>query len=268
MNLKPGEIQKGSFPETYKLLDAQIKKYNNDPVKKKFYENIKSRVKDAEKSCNSLIEKSKQIMLKDPADPTKTKSFFDLYVSGKEQFVSLLWFSDKIGSEERLGNIDHTASTVNIASLSYDNGSVNTKPDFIDKTKSVWHQFTHQKGIAKFLANGCLAVGLGEVISKGVTSYLVKEEIVKSSMGLFGLVEMGIDKLPLLSEALSFGMNTIWNFSPLAVGLAGGFIALKAIPLARGLVDKLKAKHKDANALETGIKKVLNDQPDQSSVLS
>ena len=261
MSLNPAELQSQNFQNTYKLLNEKIKKCKSDPVKEDFYKGIKKKVEKAEEKLKSLIAKTKEIKMKPAEGATEGVSFYDKFIAGKEKLVSLMWLSDKVGAELNSENIDsEKTTTVKLSDFNAEGEEINTKRDFIDKTKSVVHQFTHGTGFAKFLMNGCLAVGIGEVLTKGVTSYLAKEGIVESSMGLFGLADLGIKNASTLWGFLETGFSVVTGFSTLALGVGAGLLVLKGIPMIRGLVDKIKAKHKEANSLETGIEKMMQEQ--------
>ena len=256
------EIQKGKFAEAIKICDNQIKTFKNSPDKQKKYQEAKKALQEAQAKLNDIIEKTKTILLNepDPADATKKLSFYDKFIGKKnENFVTLAWLSSKIAIEKTAGNFE-TASVAVVDELKFGAKEIDPRFDMIDRTKSITKQFLEGKGVSAWLAKGCLAVGIGEILTKGITSYLAKEGIMQSAMGLFGLGKLGIAHLPTLWASLSAGMTTLVGFAPLAVGAAAAFAVVKGIPMVNNLINKVKKKHKDAYAFDKGIEKILKEQ--------
>lgn len=258
----PKRFQKSKFDEVIKICDKQIKVFKNNPDRAKVYEKAKKALQEAQKKLKDAIEKTKSIetTFVDPADSSRKLSFYEKYIGeGNENFVSLCWLSGKIAAEKSASRIE-AGSVAEADALDLNAKEIEVKYDMVDRTKRITKQFLQGKGVAQWLTKGCLAVGIGEILAKGVTSYLAKEGIMSGAMGLFGLGKLGISKLPALWTALGTGMTALTGWSTLFVGAAAGFAALKAIPVVNNFVNKVKTRYKDVHSYEQGVNDILKAQ--------
>ena len=183
--------------------------------------------------------------------------------------VTLFWLSEKISQEKITGSVDLAAtntSKFNIDNMNFEAEEVNPNYDMIDRSKSFANQILEGKGASKWLTRGCLAVGLGEILSHGVTQYLVTQGIMGEAMGLFGVAKLGVAQLPALWTSICGGFTALAGFSPVLLGAGIGLAALATLPLIKRFADKIKQKHKDAQGFDKGIEKILKDQ--ESSTLT
>lgn len=259
--LDPKLIQKGKFDEAIKICDKQAKNFKNNPERANVYENAKKALQAAQKKLKEAVEATKSIETTtvDPTDSTKKQSFYDKFIKDKEDFVTLCWLSAKIASEKSSSSIE-AGSVAAADELKLNANEIETKYDIIDRTKRITKQILEGKGVAKWLTRGCLAVGLGEILAKGVTGYLAKEGIMSGALGLFGLGKLGISKLPALWSAIGTGVTALTGWSALFVGAAAGFAVLKTIPVVSNFVKSIKTKYKNAHTYEQGIESLLKSQ--------
>lgn len=244
--LSPEFLTKASFPKAIELCQKQEGKYKTQEVKKAKYAQMRKKLEKAQEKLDNAIEETRSIKIGDT-------TFFDSFIKGKEDAVSLTWLGTKL-EEQKAGITDGKAPDVGTPDVDV------VHIDFVDRTKQVWHDLTHGKGIAKGLFTAAAGICVGEVLTQGVTASLVRDGIMQSSMGLVGLGQLGLQNLPLAWNAISGAITGLFAWSPVAVVAAGALAALKVIPAIRGLVDKVKAKAKSATEFETGIQKLVQEQ--------
>lgn len=238
--VNPSLIAKKDFDEMINLANKQANKFKDNPVKAKKYTNAALELRSAKTKLETLIDKTKNEFKVNDGSGGEM-SFYDKYVTGKENVATIEWLTDLIAT--------HESEIVSGAPV-YDAevNEINTHYDFIDATKKVGHDMLNGKGLSKALVGATIGVGVSELLAKGVTSVLAKEGIVQSSMGLFGLAKLGIKSLPAGLSALGSGMSMLWGFSPVAVVAGGALVALKAVPAIKRLVEKAVTKFKSNTA--------------------
>ncbi|MBR3885066.1 MAG: hypothetical protein IKJ33_01175 [Clostridia bacterium] len=258
MSLNPQDLQKGNFDSVIKLCSDQARRLKDKPDRAQKYEDAKKQLQAAKAKVDKIIETTKDIKMK------SGNSFYKDFIEGKENLVTLFWLSQKIENEKNAGTIDITATVakkVDIDKIDFSAPDVDPNFDMVDQTKSFANQILNGKGASKWLTRGCLAVGIGELLAQGITSSLVKEGIMAEAMGLFGVLKMGvIEGLPALWSSLCGGVTALAGFSPLLLGAGVGVVALTTIPLIKKLVDKVKTNHKNNQAFNTGVDKLLASQ--------
>lgn len=250
MAVDPKEIAQKDFDSCIRMANTQANKFKDNPVKAKKYKDAAADLRNAKAKLDELLDKAKQMKISDGSGGTTT--IYDKYVNAKGDAVTLAWLNCEIIAHESeivSGPVDYDAE-VNEIDVHY---------DFIDATKKVGHDLLNGKGLSKGLAGAAVGIGIGELLTKGVTSLLAKEGIIQSSMGLFGLGKLGITNLPTAFTALQTGMTALWGFSPLIVVAGGAFIALKGIPAIKQLIDKAVTKYKSKVDENNKFEKDVND---------
>lgn len=241
--VNPRLIAKKDFDSMITLANKQANKFKDNPIKAKKYTDAALELRNAKTKLETLIDKTKAITVT-KTDGTEEK-FYNLYVRDNQDNATIEWLMTELEGHESeiVGGAPAYDADVN---------EIDTHYDFIDATKKVGHDMLNGKGLSKALVGATIGVGVGELLSKGVTSVLAKEGIMQSSMGLFGLAKLGIKSLPAGLSALGSGMSMLWGFSPVAVVAGGALVALKAVPAIKHLVDKVVAKFK-SNAAENNL---------------
>ncbi len=245
------EIQYGNFGKAIKICDEQIKKLKS-PDKQKKYKDAKAAFGAAEAKLKDLIAKTKEIKM------SSGNTFHEDFLKDKESFVTFAWLSEKISAEH--DNIED-ASKAKAEALDLEVPDVDPRWDCIDATKKFAKDMGNEKsGLSRFLSKTFIAVGLGDILTRGVTKTLVKEGIMKESLGLVGLGKLGIANLPNLWSAICLGASKFWAFSPLGVVAAGGFLAVKAIPMINKLGNKIKQNFNNKHHYENAMAQMLEGQ--------
>ena len=243
----PQSLTQTSLAEAIKTCKKFEAKYKDKEIKKKKYGDIRKTLEKSEETLNKAVEATKNIKMQ------SGKSFFEEFVEGKEAAVSLAWLGAKLGVEkDRIteGKLPNLGSDV----------SVEFKYDFVDKTKQTWFNLTHGKGIAKGLTTAAGGILIGELLTQGVTAYLTKKGIMDGAMGLLGLGKLGIEFAPTAWQAIVGAAGALTSWSMVACVAAGALVAVKAIPMVRNLVEKAKAKHKEAGAFDENMQKLIAGQ--------
>ena len=243
-------LSKASLPkaiETCKKMEAKCK---DNEVKKKKYQDMRKTFEKAQETLKKAIEATNSIKLNG-----SEKTFYQEFIDGKEDAVTLAWLGAKLSEQRNLGHI----AGGKIPETG-DDMSVEFKYDFIDRTKKVCKDFTGGKGIAKGLATGAVGVLIAELLTKGATNALVQHGILESSMGLIGLGKLGIKLAPTAWQALTGAATALVGWSPVVCVAAGAFVALKTIPMIKKAVDSVKKKHKEAGAFDEEMKKLMAEQ--------
>lgn len=245
--LSPELMTAASFPKAIDLCKKQETKFKSQEVKKQKYAQMRKKLETAQEKLEKAVEATKTIKMNDD------KTFFDSFVKGKESAVSLLWLGEKL--EEQKSNIKE-GKVPNVEAYDIDVAHI----DFVDQTKQVMHDFLHGKGLSKGLFTAVAGVGIAEVLSQGITASLVRNGVMQSSMGLMGLGKLAWQNLPVAWQAISGAMTNLFAWSPIAVVAGGALIALKALPMIRGMIDKVAAKVKSKTEFEHGIQKLMQEQ--------
>jgi hypothetical protein len=100
---------------------------------------------------------------------------------------------------------------------------------------------------------------IGELLTQSITSKLVADGVLKSSMGLLGLGEMGLNALPGLWQTISGSLAAFTGISSTVLVASGVFAVAAAIPMVTHLVKKVKSKVKEAGAFEENMKKMAEE---------
>ena len=254
----PGKLQKGKFSKAIALCDSKIGLLKNKPDRAKKYEALKKAYQDAQAKVRKAIDATKEIKLANPTNQDKP-SFYDEYISGKEEFVSLCWLSSKLNEVKNSGGLA-TGEEVKVSVIDTKSKEVDVKYDFVDATKNVVNQVTNGTGVAKKIAKGCLFVSLGEILSRGVTAALAQNGIMQGSLGLVGIGKLGISQLPKLLPILQKGLTMFMGLPQLSLIAGGAFAVFKGIPMIKKHIDKVKKNHKNAQAFDKGMDEILNQQ--------
>ncbi len=243
----PNNLTKASLPEAIKICINRENIYKDKEVKKKKYEDMRKVFEKAQKTLDKAIEKTRTIKM------DGDKSFYEEFVSGNETAVSLSWLGMKL-AEQR----EHIreGEAPNLGEF----GSVAYKYDFIDKTKQVGIDFTKGKGLAKGITNVAVGVLVGELLTQGVTAFLTKKGIMDGAMGLIGLGKLGIEFAPTAWQAITMAATSLAGWSMPIVVAGATLAAVKAVPMIRSLVEKVKAKHKEAGAFDANMQKLIAEQ--------
>lgn len=245
--IDPKNLTKASFPEAIKTCKKYESKFKDKEVKKKKYEGMRKVFEESEETLNKAIEATKSITM------ASGKSFYDEFVDGKEATVSLAWLGDKLATESARitgGDIPDLGAHV----------SVEFKYDFVDRMKQLGIDFTKGKGLAKGITTAASGVLIGELLTQGVTSFLAKKGIIDGAMGLLGLGKLGIEYAPMAWQAIAGAATSIASWSMLVPIAAGVLVAVKTVPVIKNIVDKVKAKHKEAGAFDENMQKILTEQ--------
>lgn len=254
--IDPKLIQKRNFDNAIRTCQTQCNKFTNDPVRQAKYNKMLEELKDAKKKLDNAIKATKNIDIVVDAtttSPTTTK-FYDAYIAASEDTVTLDFLESKLSEEKTAGRVAEDTE------LDTKTNDVELKVDFIDRTKQGLKDIFDGKGLSNGLVGACVGVGIGELLAKGVTSVLVKQGIMQSSMGLFGLAKLGVTNLPGLWSAISSGATALWGFSPVVAVAMAGVAALKLIPAVKHLKDKVVGRVKSANQLETDLDEMIKKQ--------
>ena len=239
-----------SLNKAIQLCQKKTEEFKGNEVKKKKYEVALSKLQAAKTKREKAIAETKGIMMsRTVGGATETKSFYDWFIAGNESAVTLTWLGAKTA-------VEGVTLTTNLSA-----DSIETKYDFVDFTKKQMKDVSKGKGISKFLTGTAIGAIIGEVLSHGVTQILVKQGIMKHSMGLFGVAKLGIENLPAAFSALGSGITTLWGVAPVGLVAAGALVTLTAIPVVANLVKKAKAKHKANNQFENDMQKLVAAQP-------
>ena len=89
MAFNPQEIQQGNFDAVIKLCSDQARKFKDNPDKAKKYEEEKKKLQKAKTKLADTIEATKNIKMK------SGKTFYEEFVDGKENLVTLFYLSEK-----------------------------------------------------------------------------------------------------------------------------------------------------------------------------
>lgn len=264
--LNPEELYQDNIPKAIKLLSDEIGRTKN-PDKKAKLEKALKELKNLPNRLEEVINKTKKVKLVNATKANNTeKTFYKEFIEGNEHLVDLIWLRSKMESEKAKGNID-ASTTAEADSVAKEKAkTLDVKFSFVDRTKSVANQILSGKGISKWLSRGFLAVGIGEIMSQGVTSLLAKEGIMKSATGLFGVAKIGVEALPKLWPILTNGVQMIMGLPNPVLFAGAGLAVVHGIPMVKNLVDKIRKRHKEAHAFENGMENLLKSQQAQAGL--
>lgn len=260
------EVSFESFETTIKncktILEKKIKAEKN-PVKADKYKNALTVYNAGLEKYNKVNEVCKNMKV---ADTTGNEvSFYDEVVKARGAAINLAtvqyemneWIEAKKTEGKKL-TADSIKQADEFDGLDLSVEEVNVHYNPIDRCKKAGLDILNGRGVAKGIMTTAAVVGIGDILCKGVTTVLAKEGIISGALDLVGLGKLGIQNLPALGELLAGGLKTFAEFSTL--GLAGGavILGLAAIPVVKGIIDKVKAKHKNAVAVEQALADELN----------
>ncbi len=169
--------------------------------------------------------------------PGTENSYLTAFFEGKESAVTLAQVGIVLKDKD-VSALDAEFKT-EIAS-----GDLEISPNatvqrtFMDRVKNLTGDIKYGKGKAVGLAKVMLGMGALSFATKGVTSALAKKGVISSSLSLFDLAGMGIERLPSLFSSIVSGATQVFNFSPIGFALVGGFLAIKALPKIRSFFQK------------------------------
>lgn len=244
----PELIAKGNFDSSIIIARKTAEKFKSNEGKANKYKRMQAMLESTKKKLDNAIEKTKSIML------SSGKSFYEEYVQADESSVTLAWLGTKLG-EKSSEITSGSPSEIDVTAESFVGHY-----DFIDRTKKVGSDLLNGKGISNGLVKTCIGVGVAELLTQGITSYLTKQGIMSASLDLIGLGKLGIANIPTAIAGLKAGIGALWGVSMVGLVAGGVFVALKTIPAIKHLVDKAKANHKDNHALEDNIENMIKGQ--------
>lgn len=259
-NKNPAGLHLGNFDNVIKLFETKSKDLQKtNPDKAKKWKAAAVLFKGEKERLKTIIEKLKAIKLEDD------RTFYDAYVSGKDDFVSFERLSELLSAHR--GDIKEE-SLATVDGLDLSTKTQNTRYDIIDYTKKVAKDLTTGGSLSKKIQKGCLFTFFGELLSQGITSALVKRGVMDYSMGLIGLGKLGIQKAPLLLPYLEQGAMMIAGMPQLALIAGGAFLVMKGIPLIKRSINKVKEKMQNAKAVDKKYEEIVMQQNDPRYALA
>lgn len=260
------EVSFESFETTIKncktILEKKIKAEKN-PVKANKYKNALTVYNAGLEKYNKVNEVCKNMKVADAAG--NEVSFYDEVVKTRGAAINLAtvqyemneWIKKK-NNEGKALTADSEKQVKELEGLDLSVEEVNVHYNPIDRCKKAGLDILNGRGVAKGIMTTAAVVGIGDILCKGVSSMLVKEGIISQTYNLIGLGKLGIQNLPALGELLAGSLKTFAEFSTL--GFAGGavILGLAAIPVVKGIIDKVKAKYKNSVAVEQALADELN----------
>lgn len=262
--INPDSLHKGKFSAAIMLCDSKIALLKNKPDRAKKYEALKKAYQEAQTKLKTAIDATKNINIANPTDKNKP-SFYNEFISGKEEFVSICWLSSKLNSMKDNGELA-AGEESKVDALDLSVKTVDVKYDFIDATKNAVKHFTNGTGASKKIAKGCLFVSIGELLSRGVTAFLAKKGIMDGSLGLIGLGKLGLAQLPKLVPIVQTAAKMFMGLPQLTLAAGAAFAVFKGVPKIKKFVDNVKKNNKNAQAFDKGMEDILNKQ--QQTVLA
>ena len=232
----------------------QENKFKDQEIKKAKYANMRKKFETANEIMKTSIEESKQVKVNIGGEE---KSFYDEFIKGKEAVITIA----EINTLKEAHRGEVTAETKSHFDKMGTNDAVvvNTRVDFIDTLSQVGHDILHGKGVGKGILMASAGVLIGELLTQSITSKLVADGVLKSSMGLLGLGEMGLNALPGLWQTISGSLAAFTGISSTVLVASGVFAVAAAIPMVTHLVKKVKSKVKEAGAFEENMKKMAEE---------
>ncbi len=265
-NVNPADIQEGSFKQALKLCKDQADKFKDNPLRKAKYEKALEGYKKAQAKMSEDLEKCKNIKMvagvtkHDGTLTTDGESFYDAFIGSRRSLVTLNWLGSKIEEQRMLGNIkeaESAAAGANVNTMSFTVADIEVKYDAFDRIKKFMGDMGSGKGISNFLLNGCLIAGASDILARFVTGRL---GLLSQPTGILGVGSMLVQNAPTIWSAICSGVGSVWAFSPVIAVAAGGFLALKGIPMVKGWIDKAVKKSKDKHIYEKGMEKLMAEQ--------
>ena len=198
----------------------------------------------------------------DPADPGKT--YFETIVEGKETTVTMAYISQKLADK---GGDPATLENTGVEDAEMDPSQVNVRRNLFDVAKDWGRDILNGRG-GRHKAAVTAAVGIAgaDIASKLVTTKLAEQGIVGSAMGLPGLLQFGISKLPGLASGAANLLELAYGFAPIGLIAGGVFLALKGIPMLKRGIEKLAGNIHDKvhvqDNFENKIREMMEAQPE------
>lgn len=260
------EISFKSFESTIKncveILEKKIRTEKN-PIKVNKYKKAQNVYNAGLEKYEKTIEMCKKLEM--TTDGDKKVNFYTDVIEKRNASINLAtvqyemnkWIEKNQGEGYSLTDeAKKKSEKFSDADLSVDVIDVHYNP--VDRCKKAGKDILEGKGISKGLMTTAAVAGIGDILCKGVSSMLVKEGIISQTYNLIGLGKLGIQNLPALGNLIAGGLKTFAEFSSL--GLAGGAVVLglSAIPVVKGVVDKVKAKYKNSIKVEQDLAEALN----------
>lgn len=248
------EMSEENFDKSIKICQTYAAKYAANPVKSQKYKDTQKRLEESKKKLIETKEKTKKIMVTVKEDGKDvTKSFYDAYIAGKEKTVTINW----IGAQLKLHENEIDGKDKNLDTTMED--VFHEKYDFVDATKQVATDFVEGKGSSNGIAKKCIMVGVAELLTKGISSFLVGKGKLSESFGLIGLAKTLVTNFPNYMASLGGGMQAVWGFSPVVAITGGVLLASKVIPRLKNMFDKTTDNIKARYAGETELNKVATE---------
>ena len=245
-NLNLNDYTQASLKESIKLCQQQERKFKDQNVKRKKYELMRAQCEKAQAELDSAINATRAITM------ASGKSFYEEYINGRDTTVSLVKLQTLLN--------DHESEMTTAHAITIGDHVIQPNLDFIDETKQLGSDFYRGRGIAKGLLTASAGLCIGEFLTKGITTLLTKQGIMGGAMGLLDLGKLGIEHLPAVWQALSGAASTLWASAPFGVIMGGVALGLATLPVVKNIIDKVKAKHKEAHAFEDGLNKLMVEQ--------
>lgn len=243
------EMGRDKLDKAIETCKKYAKKFASNPVRAQKYIDAQKRFENAKKKLLSAIEQTKEVKVMVDG---KEMSFYDAYIKGKEKTVTIKWIGDQLklhsGEMVEPSKIDTTMDNV-----------IYEKYDFVDATKNAALDIVNGKGLSNGLVKASILVGVSELVTKGITSYLVGTGALAESFGLVGLAKTLAANFPSYMSALGTGFSTLVGFSPLVAITGGVLVATKLIPRIKQTMDKNAKKLKDKAAGEVELDKLASE---------
>lgn len=249
-----GTMTEADFSKAIDTCRKQEKLLKDKEVKRKKYADMRAKFEKGKEEYKKAIEQAKKTKVKIGGEE---KSFYDEFIKGKESTLTLVKIHDL--KETHKPNI--TPETLAEAEKIADSDIiVSTHVDFIDDIKQVGHDILHGKGLGKGIMTVSAGLFISELLTQGITSYLVQNGVMQSSMGLLGLGQLGIQALPGALQGITSALTSFAGWSSVAAITGGVFAVAAVIPLITNAVKKVQAKHKEAHSFEDNMNKLAAEQ--------
>lgn len=245
------EMGRDKLDKAIEICKKYAKQFASNPVRAQKYIDAQKGFENAKKKLLSTIEQAKEVDVTVMVDG-KEMSFYDAYIKGKENTVTIKWIGDQLKL--------HTVKMVEPSKIdtTMDN-VIYEKYDFVDATKNAALDIVNGKGLSNGLVKASILVGVSELVTKGITSYLVGTGALAESFGLVGLAKTLVANFPSYMSALGTGFSTLVGFSPLIAITGGVLVATKLIPRVKQAMDKNAKKLKDKAAGEVELDKLASE---------
>ena len=242
-------VSKADLEKSIKLCKDKEKEFKDKEILKAKYTKMREKFEEAQKTFDEWIEKTKSMKLNTGAD----KTLYSEYIAGKEATLSLVELKN-------IQNAHISEKDGDWESLDPNNTTIEAKVDFVDKMKQVGHDFLHGKGLAKGVVTTAIGVCIAELLTQGVTSYLVSKGIMGSAMGLMGLGQLGLQALPGVLTAVGGGIAAFTGISSIVAVTAGIAAVGLAVPVITNAINKVKKKYKEAHNFDKNMQELAEKQ--------